>query len=349
MKKYLCIALCVLLCMALAVPAFAESHAKSLEGAKLTESFSDDFEDDLDTGIWEPVMAVHTEDGFMYLGKGEGGWIQAGYAVYAYTDLDDGDSYVIEFDFTSNYSDCYFGVGIRSPEGTGANNNNGGRFGVPSASETGSGLSFDLGIKPKPNFIGVCLNNGTEYGDAAQFLVAFPDGYDGKSGHVKIVDTVDKVTLYINDIEVVTLELSELDFDVFNKVVAYDAAGEVLFEGPCELTSVNERFNFYQRNNVYGVDNFKISALTFPGEKPTEAPATEIPPTEAPTEAPAVTDAPAVTEAPKTTDAPKDNDNKNTDDAKKKNAWLVPVIVGCVVVVAAVVIAVIAASKKKKK
>ena len=92
-----------------------------------------------------------------------------------------------------------------------------------------------------------------------------------------------------------------------------------------------------------------------PTEKPTKKPtaeptqepaATEAPteaPTEVPTDVPAVTDAPA-TEAPNATEG-----SKASDDTKKDNKWLVPVIIAACVVAAAVIAALaIAASKKKK-
>ena len=249
MKKIMAIAVGILLCIALAVPLFAESQGITPPaGTKVL--FEDDFSDALDTAKWSVRGKVKISSGWMSLGEG-GSWVDEGYSATANGTFSD---YVLDFDFTGDQRDCYYGVGIRAKANGGSEFQNGGRFGVPSASEKAAGISFDLFIKPDGAHIGVALNNGGANGDCAQFLVANPEGYNGSSGHVTVIDAGDTVTMLINNTEVVTLKLGE------NAVTAYDAAGEKLYEGSAEFPASGS-FSFYQRNDLFKIDNVKVTSL----------------------------------------------------------------------------------------
>ncbi len=273
MKKLTVFAICTILCIALAVPALAASQAADVSGHTPNEVFSDTFDSELNTSVWSIAGGnAKVESGVMYIGK-DGNWTETGYGAYADTTLADGKSYSLEFDFTGDRRDCYYGVGIRAASGTGSNFMNGGRYGIPGGTgDTSKGICFDLHISKNQNaeaggkMLGITLNNGQLNADAAQFLVAYPEGFDGSSGNVKIVDTVDKVTLYINGTEVATLVLSGLEDGVYKYVTAYDANGEKLYEGDCQAPAANTRFGFYQRNNAMGIDNVKVTHLRAPGE-----------------------------------------------------------------------------------
>ena len=273
MKKLFAIAICTILCIALAIPALAASQAANLDDYTPSEAFADTFDSAIDSSVWAIAGGTAVvENGVMYLGK-NGGWTSTGYGAYADTTLANGKSYSLEFDFTGNRNDCYYGVAIRCPGGTAANFMNGGRYGIPGgAGDTSRGICFDLHISTNQNkeaggkMLGITLNNGQINADAAQFLVDYPEGFNGSAGHVKIVDTVDKVTLYIDGTEIATLVLSGLENEVYTYVTAYDAAGEKLYEGDCEAPAANTRFGFYQRNNVMGIDNVTVTHLRAPGE-----------------------------------------------------------------------------------
>ena len=250
MKKIMAIAIGILLCIALAVPFFAESQGIiPSDGMKVL--FEDDFSDTLDTSKWAVREAVSTSDGVMVLGAG-GNWVTGGYSATANGSF---SNYALDFDFTGDQRDCYYGVGIRAKAGGGSEFQNGGRFGVPSAAEKSTGISFDLFIKPDGSHVGVALNNGGANGDAAQFLVAYPEGFNGSSGHVTVVDAGDTVTLLINSTEIVTLKLGD------GTVTAYDAAGTQVYEAAAEFPASGS-FCFYQRNDLFKIDNVKVSSLT---------------------------------------------------------------------------------------
>ncbi len=257
MRKLFVFAVCIALCIAMAVPAFAASKAKT-PASDLKVMFEDDFSgDEIDTDNWFLCQGVKIVDGGMNFAN-DGNWINGGYSATYIPEDDYIENYVLDFDFTSNAQDCYFGVGVRAQSGGNSNFQNGGRFQVPSAAELGTGISFDLAISKNQNasavgYIGVCLNNGGAYGDAPQFLVAYPDGFDGKSGHVTIVDLGDLITLYVNNVEVVTLTLSG------SNVKAYNANGDEIFSTSEADYPDEGSFSFYQRNNSYRVDNVKVS------------------------------------------------------------------------------------------
>ncbi|MBR5006493.1 MAG: hypothetical protein IKY07_05320 [Clostridia bacterium] len=250
MKKLLAIAICIALCLALAVPAFAESKAKPVdESGEII--FSDDFSDDeLDTDYWIVREGVQILDGKLTLGKGDN-WIAGGYAANFIPEDDYIENYVLDFDFEGDKRDCYYGFGIRAPGNCASEFNNGGRYGVPQASELGCGIAFDLLIKPQAGKLGVALNDGGEWGEAAQFMLTFPTGYDGSSGHVRLVDLGDLVTLYINGKEIVTLVLGN------EEVTAYNSAGEEVFKGDAEFPDEGT-FGFYQRNDLLTIDNVVV-------------------------------------------------------------------------------------------
>ncbi|MBO4326791.1 MAG: hypothetical protein J5950_05935, partial [Clostridia bacterium] len=273
MKKLLVFALCIALCIAMAVPSFAESKGK-YPADGLVVLFEDDFSDDeIDTEKWSLREGVTVVDGAMSFANG-GNWINGGYSATVIPEEDDYfENYVAEFDFTSNAQDCYFGVGVRASANGASEFQNGGRFSVPSASETGSGISFDLAISKNQNpnavgYIGVAFNDGGAWGDAEQFLVAYPDGFDGKSGHVMIVDLGNLISLYVNNVEVVTITLDGAN------VKAYNADGEEIFNSSAAAYPDEGSVNFYQRNNSYRVDNVKVSEFK-EGSAPETAPATE--------------------------------------------------------------------------
>ena len=255
MKKIMAIAIGILLCIALVVPLFAESQG-IVPPTGMKVLLEDDFSDSLDTTKWSVRGGVKTSDGTMVLGEG-GDWVAGGYSATAIGSF---SNYVLDFDFTGDKRDCYYGVGIRAKASGGSEFQNGGRFGVPSAAELSTGISFDLFISKNENAengaknVGVALNNGGANGDAAQFLVAYPEGFDGSAGHVTIVDAGDTVTLLINNAELVTLKLGE------GTVTAYDAAGEKLYEGSAAFPA-SGTFSFYQRNDLLKIDNVKVSSL----------------------------------------------------------------------------------------
>lgn len=255
MKKVMAIAIGVLLCIALALPLFAESQGVvAPEGMKVL--FEDDFSGELDSAKWSVREAVAVSDGTMVLGNG-GSWVAGGYSATAVGSF---NKYAVDFDFTGDKRDCYYGIGVRAPAGGASEFQNGGRFNVPSASEISRGISFDLFISPNENAenggknVGVALNNGGENGSSAQFLVAYPEGFDGSSGHVTVVDAGDTITLYINNSELVTLKLGE------GSVTAYNAAGEKIFEGEAAFPASGS-FAFYQRNDLLKIDNVVVSSI----------------------------------------------------------------------------------------
>ncbi len=257
MRKLFILAICIALCIAMAVPAFAESKAK-VPADDLTVIFEDDFSDDgIDTDSWSLREGVAIVDGAMSFCNA-GGWVTGGYSATIINGGEALENYVLDFDFTSTPQDCYFGVGVRASAGGASEFQNGGRFNVPQAVELGSGISFDLAISKNQNpdavgYVGVALNNGGAWGDAEQFLVAYPDGFDGSNGHVTIVDTGDVISLFINKVEVVTLTLDG------SNVKAYNANGDEIFTTSAADYPTEGTAAFYQRNNPYKVDNVKVS------------------------------------------------------------------------------------------
>ncbi len=260
MKKLVSVMICLVLCLAFALSAFAASHAPAVKPG--TVMYENDFSSDdiSDFRAWNGVVAA---DGKLALGTGDnwiaGGPLAATEATYK--------NYIAEFDLAGDGRDCYYGFSIRIPEDAGDGSAmNGGRFGVPSPSETTTGIVFDTHISASQNAdlggkaIGVTFCDGAANGDAPAFTIAYPEGFDGKAEtKFKVVDTGDVITLYIAGKEVVTIELSELVDGYYGKAVAYTADGAEI--GNCAVTVAEEgRISFYQRNNFVTVDNLKITA-----------------------------------------------------------------------------------------
>ncbi len=275
MKRLLAIAICIALCLALAVPAFAESKAKPVDDSGEV-LFSDDFSDDeIDTDYWSLRSGVKISNGKLALGEGSD-WIAGGYAANIIPDDGYFENYVLDFDFEGDKRDCYYGFGIRAPEDCNSEFNNGGRFGVPLASETGSGIAFDLFIKPQTGSLGVAFNDGGEWGEAAQFMLTFPTGYDGSAGHVRLVDLGDLVTLYINGREIVSIVLGD------EEVTAYNSAGDEVFKKEAYFPTEGT-VGFYQRNDMLLIDNvvvraFKEGTASNPGDEPVNPPVEPVQP-----------------------------------------------------------------------
>ena len=349
MKKVLAvgIALAMLSTLFFGVMSNAESQAVDPSYLKLTERFSDDFSDDeLDTSNWKvDTPPSITEDGQLQLGGSN--WIQNGYLAFILDELD--SDYVLDFVMSGPKNDCYWGFAVRSPE-SGANPMNGGRFGVPSAGELSTGITFDVMIKAKDGKIGVTFCDGGANGEAPTALLDAPEGFDPTAANnYRIVDTGDRITLYINEAEYITIVL-DADFDDAAKAAIYAADGSELM-AETDVSVLGYGFvGFYQRNNTVHVDNVVLSDLKVEDPNATEAPTavpTEVP-TEAPTDAPAVTDAPAATDASAATDAPAATEKAAESESSSSKTPLIIGIIAAVVVVAAVVIG-IAVSKKKKK
>ena len=259
MKKVLAviIAVAMISTLSLGVIVNAESKAVDQSTLTLTERFSDDFSDgalDTETKWKVDTPPSVTDDGKLQLGGSN--WINEGYLAYIREVLD--SDYVCDFTMSGPKNDCYWGFAVRSPE-TGGNPMNGGRFGIPSAAELSTGIIVDLMVKPNDGKIGVTFCDGGANAEAPTVLLDVPGGFDPTVENTyRVVDTGDKITLYINGSEYFTIVLNA-DFADADKAAIYAADGSELMAETDVTVLGSGNIGFYQRNNVVLVDNVVLS------------------------------------------------------------------------------------------
>ena len=258
MKKVLAaiVALAMLSTLCFGVLSNADSQAVDQSWLTLTERFSDDFSGgSLSSDDWmvDTPPSV-TEDGKLQLGGAH--WINNGYLAFVNDELS--SDYVFDSVISGTKNDCYWGIVVRTPK-SGNNPQNGGRFGVPSPAETTGGLCFDIMIKSQDGKMGVTFCNGGPNSEAPAVLFDAPEGFDPTAdNNYRIVDTGDKITLYINGSEVITI-VFDADFEAPSKATVYAADGSVLMAEADVGTLGSGVVGFYQRNNIVHVDNVVIS------------------------------------------------------------------------------------------
>ena len=256
MKKILAFVLAAVLTVALCVTAFAASHAPAFK--KGDTLIDENFESgDLNTDLFKAWSGYKVEDGKIHLGHSNN-WVESSpefHTAAAYSD------YYAAFKIAGAIRDCYYGFGLRAPEGEHGSLMNGGRFGVPSASETSTGIAIDLYGAANSTLgeqIGITFCNGDANGDAPAFTVSRPAGFgDGSEASFEVIDLGSIITIKINGKELVTIELGELSDGVYTKATAFDASGSEL--GTFDVRVLAEgSIVFYQRNNYITVDDFKL-------------------------------------------------------------------------------------------
>ncbi len=269
MKKVLSIVLCTLLCAALALTSFAASHAESAKAGE--ELFADDFSgDSLDAEKWDAWAGYAVTDGKLHLGHGAS-WIDSSPGANTKVTF---KNYIAEFDFAGDGRDCYYGFGLRTlTSHTAASLFNGGRFGVPSAAETSTGIAIDIFGAGNSTLNGAALGitfcNGGENGSAPALSIPYANGFDGKAEtHFKVVDSGEKITIYAANNEIATIELSGLSDGSYTKAAVFGPDGASL--GSFDVTVAEEgALAFYQRNDHITVDNLKVNAIAEEaGEQP---------------------------------------------------------------------------------
>ena len=234
----------------------------ALTAAAADVIYSNDFESGFDAENWHlgtgaPIVA----DGLLKLGS-TGTWTADAGVTYNQAIV----NYELAFDYTSNNQDCYSGFGLRVPADKAAGSlYNGGRNDIPSATETGYGISIDVGSKGTDcaNSFVVSFNYG-EHGQSPNYKVAYPEGFTGGAGSIKVVDSGDAIVIYLNDAELTKITFTASDDVNYTAATAYVGDAEV-FSG--EVTVAKEGgFSFYQRNNTLTIDNVVVTALEAGGE-----------------------------------------------------------------------------------
>ncbi len=258
MKKIFAIVLAVMMTAVLCVTAFAASHAqtKISVGSFL---INEDFESgELNTDLFKAWSGYKIEGGKMHLGHSNN-WVESSpefHTAAAYS------NYYATFKIAGAIRDCYYGFALRAPEGEHGGLMNGGRFGVPSASESSTGIAFDLYGAANSTLgeqIGITFCNGGANGDAPAVAVNRPDGFgDGSEAAFDVIDLGSVITVLINKKELATIELSGLADGVYTKATVFDPAGSEL--GTFDVSVLAEgSIVFYQRNNYITVDDFTLA------------------------------------------------------------------------------------------
>ncbi len=277
MKKIFAIVLAVMMTAVLCVSAFAASHAQTK--IKVGESLiNEDFESgELNAELFKAWSGYKIEDGKIHLGHSNN-WVESSpefHTAAAYS------NYYATFKIAGAIRDCYYGFALRAPAGEHGGLMNGGRFGVPSASEASTGIAIDLYGAANSTLgdqIGITFCNGGANGDAPAFTAARPEGFgDGSEALVDVIDLGSIITILINKKELVTIELSGLADGVYTKATAFDPTGAEL--GTFDVSVLAEgSIVFYQRNNYITVDDFTLAPAEAddgqddPGEQPGEQP-----------------------------------------------------------------------------
>ena len=223
-----------------------------------SDFFTEDFEgEDFNKDKLTAWAGYKVEGGKLHLGHGTN-WVSDSPAVRTKAAF---KNYVAEFKITGvSARDCYYGFGIRANGDGGFMN--GGRFGVPSAAEKSTGIAIDLfgaANSTLGDTIGITFCDGGENGSAPAVKVARPDGYSPASeSTIKVVDTGDTIVISINDVKLVTINLSGLTDGKYTQATVLNSADE---EIGTFTVSVLEAGNIvvYQRNDYVTVDDFSIS------------------------------------------------------------------------------------------
>jgi hypothetical protein len=256
MKKLIAIAIVAVMALALCTTAFAASHAVTgvTAGEVLLE---ESFDGELDAEKFNVWTGSVIEDGKLHLGSGD--WIATSPIAHTVQTFKD---YIATFKMVGDKRDCYYGFGLRVDGGHQLMN--GGRFGVPQAGETSVGIAIDIfgaGNSTLGDNIGITFCDGGANGEAPNFMVARPSGYDpGEEAEFKIIDTGDKITITADGKEIVTIELSDLTDGKYTNAAAYDASGNKIFEGAVSVFEEGA-LAFYQRNNHITIDDVKVCAI----------------------------------------------------------------------------------------
>lgn len=249
MKKIITLLLVVAMSAMLAVTSFAATIYEN--------DFSADFDaDNWHLGTGAPIVA----DGLLKLGS-TGNWTQDAGITYKQALV----NYVLTFDYTSNNQDCYSGFGLRVPEDKAAGSlYNGGRNDIPNASETGYGISIDVGSKGTDcaNSFVVSFNYG-EMGQSPNYKVAYPAGFDGAAGSIKVVDSGEEIVISLNGEELTKIVFTASDDVNYTKATAYVGGAEA---GTFDVTVAKAGgFGFYQRNNTLTIDNVVVTDIPAEG------------------------------------------------------------------------------------
>ncbi len=258
MKKIFAIVLAVMMTAVLCVSAFAASHAQTK--IKVGESLiNEDFESgELNAELFKAWSGYKIEDGKIHLGHSNN-WVESSpefHTAAAYS------NYYATFKIAGAIRDCYYGFALRAPAGEHGGLMNGGRFGVPSASEASTGIAFDLYGAANSTLgeqIGITFCNGGANGDAPCAKVAYPEGFDGKTeAEFKVVDKGDTITITVNEKALATITLSGLTDGKYTQATVVDGSGAEVGQYAISILAEGQ-ITFYQRNDHVTVDDLSIT------------------------------------------------------------------------------------------
>ena len=276
MKKVLSLLIVLTMVSALVLNVFAWKQVSTLTDDELEEAYSDHFGDDHKASDWLMAGGTKVENGVMTLGLPFGNWTSTGYMAFLKgSAVDYKHPHVIEFKATvAEGGSCYTGFGLRAngyDGGAFPNLMNGGRWGMPTLTETASGIAVDLKVGAVDGVTGLSFQNGDSQGTSALYLVPNPEGLNVHTENTyKIADDGDKITVWVNGGLFFSIEMSNLVDGWYKTVVVKNHSGAVIAKGAGDREAVvaeSGMVGFYQRDKGITVDDLVVKVEKKPEYK----------------------------------------------------------------------------------